>query len=273
MFRFPSLILWYVTAIYIRVSYCSLLEREESPVSSILQIGYDRVSRLFVKPIKIIAAIIVSFQRNKSTAFGLHFILCSATRRAAAWDPASASCWCWKTANCSPASVCVWPKRRWRWPPSREVGQWTEWYSIMGPSDWPFTMISCYSVLRRIGDGDGRPFQHPLHQPGRGAFAGLCGRRDRRQEYDRAVPMRRRQQPLRHQRRGPARPDQQDQRVGGQLLRPSENRRLGAALHAHDCRSLQQSRVSLSIDSFFIWSATDVTHHWAVFVTSPFCSW
>jgi hypothetical protein len=41
-----------VTAIYIEVSYCSLLEREESTVSSILQIGYDRVSFLFFNQLK-----------------------------------------------------------------------------------------------------------------------------------------------------------------------------------------------------------------------------
>ena len=44
--------------------------------------------------------------------------------------------------------------------------------------------------VRRAGDGDWRPLQHSLHQPGRGAVTGLRGRRNSRQEHDRAVQVR-----------------------------------------------------------------------------------
>ena len=128
--QIPSLILWYVTAIYIEVSYCSLLEREESTVSSILQIGYDRVSFLFFNQLKSSTQLFLSLlllygtQSIINRILVVHFInISSAIRKVAAWDLASANCWCWKIANCNLASVCVWQKHRWRWQPLPEVRQ------------------------------------------------------------------------------------------------------------------------------------------------------
>lgn len=85
---------------------------------------------LVFQPIKIINAIVsflitvIRYAINKNRILVVHFInISSAIRKVAAWDLASANCWCWKIANCNLASVCVWQKHRWRWQPLPEVRQ------------------------------------------------------------------------------------------------------------------------------------------------------
>ena len=152
MFRFPhsffGMWLQYILSILLQFAgtrgiYC------EQHLTNRIRSGKP----LVYQPIKIINAIVsflitvIPYAINKNRIFMVHFIyISSAIRKVAAWDLASANCWCWKIANCNLASVCVWQKHRWRWRPLPEVRQSPFFW--LDPNDWPLTIQNDQLLLR-----------------------------------------------------------------------------------------------------------------------------